>query len=171
MTMLTTPLLMALALLWTGVATATGEPDCAKRVFGQYCLGGDASALELTPVEGAEGRFTDAAGNPDTQLDIAAGRITAVERRVEPGGWREYDVWKKRLERLYRSGLNVSTFPRYAASRSSQLNAIRSGRGSARTDWPQTGWLLSLIWREPEAIHLRYELDEPGNQPLSVDDL
>ncbi len=163
--------LIAAALLVNATPLRAADSDCIKEVFGQYCLGGETAQFQLTAVAGQDGVFTDDNGHPNTALTVRAGRLVAVERRVHPAGWREYDDWKKRLERIYRSGENASTFPRYAASRSSQLNAIRSGRGSARTDWRLDGWTLSLIWRETDAIHLRYALRAADGDQLTEDEL
>ncbi|MEM9601266.1 MAG: hypothetical protein AAGA11_00265 [Pseudomonadota bacterium] len=166
-----TVLLLTAAMALTGPVWGDGETACRKQVFGDYCLGGDTSALRLDPVPEVDNTFTDSAGPGHTRLEVVDDTLVAVERRVEPGGWREFDRWLKRLERVYRSGEDNSTFPRYAASRSSKLNAIRSGRGSARVDWPQGGWTLSLIWREPDAIHLRYAVSDADQDRLSLDEL
>ncbi|MEM7377800.1 MAG: hypothetical protein AAF460_09880 [Pseudomonadota bacterium] len=166
-----TVLLLAAAVALVSPVRGDSESACRKQVFGDYCLGGDTSALRLNPVPEAANTYTDTAGEAHTQLEVVEDTLVAVERRVQPGGWREYDRWLKRLERVYRSGQDNSTFPRYAASRSSKLNAIRSGRGSARVDWLQDGWTLSLIWREPDAIHLRYAVSDPGPDGLSLDEL
>ncbi|MEM6987839.1 MAG: hypothetical protein AAF499_15030, partial [Pseudomonadota bacterium] len=116
-------LLFAFAAIATQPARADDAETCRKQVFGNYCLGGDVSALSLTAVDGLENTFTDSNGESHTLLEVDDSTLLAVERRVEPGGWREYDRWRKRLERVYRSGVDSSTFPRYAASRSSKLNA------------------------------------------------
>lgn len=171
MKLLCTFLLLALSAWFAPSVHADDDTNCRKFVFAKYCLGGGTEALALSPVEGASNLFTDGEDQPHTQLEIVDDRIVAIERRVQPGGWREFDLWRKRLERVYRSGEDSSTFPRYAASRSSRLNAIRAGRGSARVDWQQEGWMLSLIWREPEAIHLRYAVSDLAGNSLSIDDL
>lgn len=150
---------------------AEDAAPCRKLVFSEYCLGGSTESLDLTPVDGLANLYTDNSGQAHTRLEVVAARLVSIERRLQPGGWREYDRWRKRLERVYRSGDDTSTFPRYAASRSSKLNAIRSGRGSARVDWDQGEWLLSLIWREPDAIHLRYTVIDQVNDTLQIDDL
>ncbi|MDO6461995.1 hypothetical protein Q4485_14890 [Granulosicoccaceae sp. 1_MG-2023] len=165
-------------LAWLAVTPLHAE-ECVKMVFNTYCLGGDtaenlAHLASPPPAREEAGRqyyeFDD--GGKTHRLISRDGRTVAVTRHETPGGWINFTAWKTRLVRLYGRGEDLSDFPRYAASRSSRLNAINAGRGHAEFRWSEAGYTIRLVWDNPDYIALRYELDDkPAPAPGNTDGL
>ena len=166
--------LTVLASLLTPTAYADTEGDCLKRVFNQYCLGGPASSLadpvdRQTTETGLDILTFETAQRP-VKVTVRKGRIVAVGRQEAPGTWLNFTDWRAKLVRLYRSGEDLSTLPRYATARNSRLNAIRAGKGRAHLRWPQDGWWVELIWDNTAFVLLNYEL-APEAEPAPEQDL
>ncbi|MEM7210181.1 MAG: hypothetical protein AAF434_20335 [Pseudomonadota bacterium] len=145
--------------------------DCTKLIFKRYCLGGSVATLpdgvsEAIVEDGSPGtRFTDTDGDRIVDITAVDGRIARISRRQPPGNWLHFTEWKTKLVRLYGRGEDRSSFPAYAGSRSSKLNAINAGRGSALIFWQQLGWSVSLRWDHRDYITLDYELDSSNRLP------
>jgi|GEM_PF-6442587 len=152
----TCPALALLALIAVLATPTHADETCLKRVFGSFCLGGTPST-ELKPDENGEATIESSSG--DITVRISNEQITEVSRALTPADWLNFTDMKVKLVRLYRTAEDTSDFPRYATSRSSKLNAIRSGRGYAGAFWQREGWSISLEWRELDTMHLRYTLD------------
>ncbi|HBR97750.1 MAG TPA: hypothetical protein DD979_10285 [Gammaproteobacteria bacterium] len=139
---------------------------CAKVVFNRYCLGGDnadnlAHLPTAPPVQTAadgEEEFTFEEGGKVIRLRARDGITVAVSREERPGGWINYTAWKVKIVRLYGRGTDLSSFPPYAGSRSSRLNAINAGRGHAEFEWPLEEFTIKLVWDHPDYIQLQYLL-------------
>ena len=135
-------------------------------VFNQYCLGGSTERnlahLATVPegLETADGEkeFTFVDQGKTIILRSRNEITTVVTRHETPGSWINYTSWKVKLVRLYGRGKDLSSFPRYATSRSSRLNAINAGRGHAEFEWDQSHFAIKLIWDSPDFINLRYLL-------------
>ena len=160
-------------LLWPLFSqTAHAEP-CVKRVFNQFCLGGAANTLmsaEPTTTKqeddgttlyefSVSGKHVNVLAKDDT--------IIAVERYEPPGNWLNFTDWKVKLVRLYGRATDQSTFPAYATSRSSRLNALKAGKGVAKASWSEPGWSVTLVWKEPEFIRLKYTLKTTPSIPAN----
>jgi hypothetical protein len=152
--------------------TAHAE-TCVKRVFNQFCLGGAANTLmsaEPTTTKqeddgttlyefSVSGKHVNVLAKDDT--------IIAVERYEPPGNWLNFTDWKVKLVRLYGRATDQSTFPAYATSRSSRLNALKAGKGVAKASWSEPGWSVTLVWKEPEFIRLKYTLKTTPSIPAN----
>jgi len=148
----------------TAVQSAAAQ-ECIKLIFNRYCLGGTIASLPDSATEVAleddasTRRFTDNDGDRHVEILSVHGRIVRVSRRHPPGDWLNFTQWKTKLVRLYGSGDDRSSFPAYAGSRSSKLNAINAGRGSALLFWQQRGWSVALRWDHRDYIALDYVID------------
>ena len=168
-----------------GLQPAAMAQDCLKQVFNRFCLGGPVTSIELTAeapgtdtplpqtaaTDSLSGQSEDSpaqSGSSQYRVDDKTiivefnddNKITRVSRFEIPGTWLNYTDWRSKIVRLYGRGQNLSTFPSYAASRSARLNALISGRGYARMNWPQDGWSVELIWNDTRHIELKYSLSE-----------
>lgn len=159
------------------LACLTASPlrasDCVKTVFNTYCLGGETAAnlahLPTPPepvIDSETETFVFEDEGKTHELVSRDGLTTIIVRRETPGGWINFTAWKTRLVRLYGRGEDLSSFPRYAASRSSRLNAINAGRGHAEFRWVETGYTIRLVWDNADYIALRYELNDNPDQQL-----
>ncbi len=142
--------------------------DCIKQVFNRYCLGADIKESLAGIIPDPKtllldnnktlNRFEDSG----KVIEITADNNITVKvvRQETPGGWINYTAWKVKLIRLYGRGRDLSSFPAYASSRSSRLNAINAGRGSAKNKWDQEGYSIILIWDNPQFLELQYVLKQ-----------
>ena len=152
-------------------ASPLAADECVKTVFNTYCLGGDTIAnlahlsSQASPTtEGETQQYVFEDDGKTHELLSHNGTTVAIVRRETPGGWINFTAWKTRLVRLYGRGEDLSNFPRYAASRSSRLNAINAGRGHAEFRWLETGYTIRLVWDNPDYVALRYELNDNPDQ-------
>lgn len=156
----------ALSVLYAPSSHAT-EP-CLKQVFNRYCLGGAppdgllADKDNRIHIESPQGKVT---------LQLHGNRISSVSRELTPANWLRFTDIKVQLVRLYSTATDISDFPRYATSRSSKLNAIRSGRGFAAARWEPADWAVVLEWRTLGNMQLRYEHLVSTALPAPTDNL
>jgi len=151
----------AAALLLSLALTPAAAEECVKSVFNRFCLGGSAETLpDSSAADTAEAELALTSRGKQVHVELHEGMITGVWREEPPGSWINYLEWRNKLIRLYGRGSDLSDFPAYARSRSSRLNAVIAGKGSARTQWEQNGWRVAVIWDNPDYVTLRYELRE-----------
>ncbi len=157
----------------TAHASSSGADGCTKLIFNRFCLGGQINTLD--GIASRQSIGDDATlhvlENTPKHIELIErqGRITAVLRREQPGGWLNFTEWKTKLVRLYGKGQDLGYFPDYATSRSSRLNAINAGKGFAHFRWQEVGWSVSLRWNHRDYLELHYELDA-GNDAIGSDE-
>ena len=137
--------------------------DCVKLVFNRFCLGGPSESLpavEPLPERSQETEYFQVLGS-DKYLEVGVvnDQISLLTRYEQPGDWLNFTDWRSKLIRLYGQPEDLSSFPAYASSRSSRLNAINAGRGYAHVRWQQPGFSIALVWNHRDHIELRYQLD------------
>lgn len=138
--------------------------DCVKRVFNEFCLGGDLTEQQKANAQVVTGndsqlRFAQHPKGP-ILIDRNEGQITSVTRLIKPGSWLNFTDWKVKLVRIYGRDQSQNNFPLSATSRSSKLNAINANKGYALSVWPQSGWHIALKWDDARHITLQYKLDK-----------
>lgn len=181
-------MILALALVGGSSQLVADEANCVKLVFNNFCLGGNIANVTVEPdiendvTTDAENTSQSLTEEPSTQKNTYLWRdktvlveysdeiIVAVTRLETPGTWLNYTSWKTKIVRQYGRGEDRSTFPAYATSRSSRLNALNSGRGFAAMAWPQSGWQVEMLWRDQRHIELRYSLDNSATDDVPVSD-
>ena len=165
-------------LLWFFSAHAVADSqglDCAKVVFKRYCLGGAATTLPADAIlshhSSGQPQYRLQQGEQTLIFAVQDGIITAIERQQPQGNWLNFKDWTAKLVRVYGQGEDLGKFPAYAASRSSRLHAINTGKGFAKMRWRQNGWQVVVLWQHRDYIVLRYALNsEQGSRENSVED-
>ncbi len=156
------------AILTCLTAPTVNADDCIKKVFNRYCLGGDiedslagiATEPKVLELDNNQILYTLDTNGKTLRITSENSIVQRVVREEKPGGWINYTAWKVKLIRLYGRGKDLSSFPPYASSRSSRLNAINAGRGSAEFRWDQDGYSIALVWKNPGFLELQYVLEE-----------
>lgn len=151
-----------LALASGGLAA---EETCMKRVFNEYCLGGDMDAQVRKPQpvlhQQREGeRFAVIYPDGDGSVYVMAfrGRIYKVLRRYDPSTILRFNDLETILTAKYGPPADQSRYPPYARNRASRVGAIRRGEGRAELVWEPPGeeWSVTLAWNRELGLNLFY---------------
>lgn len=150
-----------------------GTPECVKKVFDRFCLGGPIPEGYDRLEEGAYIYEKD--GEPPVIVGAFKERIVRVSRLYRPDGWDVYRDLLARLRARYGPGEDRSTYPEYATDDYKREIAIGAQRGEALHYWDEGEWFLMLLWSRRGGITvtyvhgaLEYEL---GQSPPPEDDL
>jgi hypothetical protein len=156
------PWLAFALLLVTGSAAA--EQQCAKLVFGSYCLGGDINAMQ---VQGMPPLFQETDGDhravvfvdgPEKVYVLAfRNRIYKVVRQYQPATQLRYEDLYNLLREKYGPGEDRSEFPAYVTTPGRRVGSIRRGDGRALYYWaPADTWHIELSWTREMGVALAY---------------
>ena len=130
--------------------------ECMKKVFYDYCLGGDIKELlkNTSPDKDITKRgvrhlfYKD--GEEMTMVTGWNGKIIAVAKLHKPASWMNYYQFKSKLKEKYGDGKDESHFPEYANSEISKRTAIELGNGQAQHAWDQGEWKVILTWSDSD---------------------
>lgn len=132
-------------------------PECMKKVFGDFCLGGPATDL---PNGGDADKKTRWYPDRSVIVFVTDGRVSRVARLYKPGTWLTYNNVEHDLVEKYGQGKDHSFFPSYANDMTTRENAITLKKGQAARVWSQPGFTIELIWSDSKAVMLRYSHDD-----------
>ena len=144
---------------------------CVKKVFGEYCLGGDIATVVASALPAHDKtkkgirvvRYRD--GENIIFLRSINGRIATVGKYNKPPTMLTYGWLLTQLQEKYGPGEDMSYFlPGYADTASREAS-ILLGKGVAKHKWQNVGWSILLSWANRRAgIVLQYEHDELGDK-------
>ncbi|MGD2081932.1 MAG: hypothetical protein PVF91_03145 [Chromatiales bacterium] len=163
------PRLTLAGLLAVLSAALPAEEVCMKRVFNEYCLGGDMDAQVRAPKpvihqqrEGDRFAVVYADGDGSAYVMSFKGRIYKVLRRYDPSTILRFNDLEKILTGKYGPPNDLSRYPAYARNRASRIGAIRRGEGRAELVWEPRGepWAVTLAWNRELGLHLYYTAKE-----------
>jgi hypothetical protein len=148
---------------------AAAEESCVRRVFGEYCLGGQISdQMRKDPQfvhqqrEGEHFAVIYVKGQETIYVMAFKERIYKVLRRYDsPTVLRFLDL-KRLLTDKYGVPEDLSRYPGYARNRASKMGAIRRGEGYAELVWTPEGvdWKVTLGWTRELGLTLDYRIKE-----------
>jgi len=151
---------------------AVAEDACVKRVFGNYCLGGQISEQtrkdpKFVHQQQEGDRFAVVYVEGDEKIYVMAykQRIYKVLRRYDSPTVLRYSDLQTLLTDKYGPPQDLSRYPGYAKNRASKMGAIRRGEGYAELLWAPEGvdWSITLGWTRELGLTLDYrvkDLDE-----------
>jgi hypothetical protein len=163
--------LMAFLLL-AGSQLSASEP-CLKRVFNEYCLGGDIEQLMrqrkgyVHQEQEGERRALIYADDRDLIYVLAfQGRIYKVVRKYGSETLITFEDLLRLLNEKYGPSSDESRYPAYVRSQASKIGAIRRGDGRERHSWRPTGqsWFVRLTWTRELGLALEYVADEVASE-------
>lgn len=131
-----------------------GTPECVKKVFDTWCLGGPIPVGykdkegETYVYEGEDGRPIILQGFHD--------RTMAVSRLYRPDGWDVYRDLLTRLSAKYGPAEDQSEYPSYATDDRTREIAIGAQTGKATHYWEKDDWFLFLLWSRRGGITVSY---------------
>lgn len=143
---------------------ASADESCLKRVFGRYCLAGDAAALlQAGPPPVARETKGDSLAlvypEATDRIYVLAfsNRIYKVVRAYQVSTQLRYDDIYSLLRDKYGPGEDQSRFPDYATTPARRLASIRRGDGRALHVWnPTETWHIELSWTRELGLSLAY---------------
>jgi len=148
------------------IAAVAGEA-CAKRVFGDYCLGGQISEQirkdsKFFHQQREGDRFAVIYVEGDERIYVMAykERIYKVLRQYDSPTALRYSDLQTLLTDKYGPPQDLSRYPGYAKNRASRMGAIRRGEGYAELRWAPEGvdWSMTLGWTRELGLTLDYRV-------------
>lgn len=157
-------------MLWPVQGLAEGSEDgrdCLKMVFNKFCLGGPAEILPVNPIVDAIHDLVNIFGvKPDTVekntlyfpdesvlVLVSDNKVAFIRKKYDS---RQIFLEKELLDSKYGKPIDLSYFPAYADTPSSQATSIRLGSGRFFQVWMQKKWAVALIW-DKDVAELRYQ--------------
>jgi hypothetical protein len=144
---------------------AQSDPNCLKKVFNEYCLGGSMQQLRQrypagvpAQSQGERSAMIYYHGRERTFVMAYQGRIYKVLHTYEPASQIQLKDLQQRLETKYGPYRDQSHYPGYARNIASQIGAIRRGEGALKYVWqmPEQPWRIELEWTRKLGITLAY---------------
>ena len=140
------------------------EQQCAKLVFGSYCLGGEINAMQVqgTPplfqeTDGDHRAVVFVDGSEKVYVLAFRNRIYKVVRQYQPATQLRYEDLYNLLRGKYGPAEDRSEFPAYATTPGRRVGSIRRGDGRAVYYWkPADTWHIELSWTREMGVALAY---------------
>ena len=170
--------LLLLITLSNTLCAAETVPGCLKRVFDDYCLGGNLQqSMQRHPGgvpaqrQGDHGAVIYPQGHGRIYVMAYQGRIYKILQTYEPATQVQFKELLERLEEKYGPHRDLSHYPGYARNRAAQIGAIRRGEGALKYLWQVADqpWRIELEWTRRLGISLAYlanDLDKTQSAAL-----
>lgn len=156
--------LAALCLIVAAGSALAQQQPCLKPVFGQFCLGGDASAplrsgtQPLIQQSDGERRALVFQDGPERVYVLSfRNLIYKVVRRYRAATQLRYEELYQVLRQKYGPGEDRSSFPATADTAGRRQATIRRGEGRAVHYWKAADdWHVELSWTREMGLALAY---------------
>ena len=150
------------------------KESCLKRVFDDFCVGGDINQLARKKPEtlyrqgqGERLALVDPEKKDTLYVLGYKGRIYKVVRKYSSATLLKFDDLLGLLTQKYGASRDLSEFPGYARSQASRVGAIRRGDGQALHVWQPQGqqWYIRLRWNREFGVSLEYVAEHLAGSP------